>query len=1245
MADTDQDRSVAPDTDTPKQEKIVKLRPTLFIGVGGTGMEVMLRVRRRILSAVWGTTPPVRLDSLADFPLAQFLHFDLDQGAVLDSGKAQTTDLMAELVKLTDEDRIIENFEIDRYCRSDGDLARFPYIEAWSPLTPKRIRELGIDPSKGAGQIRAIGRLYFFDKYAKIRDKIRNKLTWLMNGLSKDAQFGRLGLELEQSYRIVVIGSIAGGTGSGSFVDMGWLAGWQANNTVSKAEIELVLFLPTGFASATNKDRTEANGYAALMELETYMREGRESFEERWDAYEKPELNRAPYDQIYLVDSGNLAQLHTAEQRDVYDMVADALFEDFNSGPFADKKRSTAINQKIHKDTPFNAAVPRNRYGDMKLSFHKGYSAFGQAILDTQGMVKRDIRAHHWVSAMLKAFFGVASGDGGNRATDKQRDDFMVAHMHLGAQPFSDFPDFSSREVDLKLAAGEFYDYALTTDLLTDRHGATVAMMQQKVDNQLEQLVGGFEREQWPTQVREAVKQLEKDAVRDENAMADVMEDRVSLRRRELFDEITAKLRDQLYNYLDNKEFGGLEFVLSLVEQIKARLEDPHTGLVHAQATNAARYQEIKEALRTYEYERLLGNLSQTRGFGLFGAKDKQARVILDQLKVEVGNYLKFHLRAKAATEGAQLLRDLSKWLGERVDVDATGNARWNGLVGELQAGRQAVLVMLANIEQRVALLQEDVKKDHATYLRVDAAEREVPLPPARQLREWADEAFKDFGGSRRLFPMLQQPQLRSGLFAKLRHKAEAQMPADVVAGRPGHDPDPLVEALRAMPPVERHRRFSELLSRAMPWIDANLGREYTPDADQYQCHIGVGNADEWKQFQEELFAQTPTQAGITARQLSFFTAGIRGRAVCYTELSGIPLAVLRGLETWRTSYRKESERIPVHTHRDPTKFTHPCVPTTDELARLADDFKTFLLGVMLRVLVRDPSARVFPPGQYQFTIGRGDVRRMGNERAFRLNGLPPNFRQQIHDAVLARAEALDKTQLGALAALALAYSTDVYMPRLVPNETGAQDTSKGFASAVAEQLAGDLKNRARRKGATDPELQRIERMCLEARLAEWTDVVPDSDADAYASEVREVRDGDDPRLKRAVRVEFFTPGWLEANVLTSQVPPGVSPGGGPPLLQGGFSGPGAPPPPPPSAFQYYVVLNGQRNGPHPFAHLQHWIGSGQLPGSTLTWREGLADWVASNQVPELAVLFTSVPPPPLPSSGPPPVPGPKAAE
>src|SRR3954469_6358413 len=95
-----------PSTAGKKAELKVDLRPTLFIGAGGTGMEVMMRIRRRILSAVWNRQHPTRVESIADFPVARFLHFDLDNQAIIDEGKSQQTDPWFELVKLSDEERL-----------------------------------------------------------------------------------------------------------------------------------------------------------------------------------------------------------------------------------------------------------------------------------------------------------------------------------------------------------------------------------------------------------------------------------------------------------------------------------------------------------------------------------------------------------------------------------------------------------------------------------------------------------------------------------------------------------------------------------------------------------------------------------------------------------------------------------------------------------------------------------------------------------------------------------------------------------------------------------------------------------------------------------------------------------------------------------------------------------------------------------------------------------------------------------
>ena len=1237
-----------------KQDTNIDVRPTLFIGVGGTGMEVLMRVRRRILNKLWGGSGArMRIDSLVDFPVAQFIQFDLDSGAVIDSGRAQADDLQFDQVKFSDEDKIVESFDIEKYSRDDDALEKYPHIKDWLSLTPKKIRELGIDPSKGAGQIRAISRLYFFDKYAKVRDKIRLKLKTLKSGLSHERQLSQLGLKMETSkFRIVVVGSVAGGTGSGAFLDMGLLARWLAKSEVGAADVDLMLFLPTGYSGA-NKDRTEANGYAALMELESAML-GNKGYVGRWDAHDQPELPREPYGEVYLIDSGNVAQQHTNDVADVYQMVADALFEDFASGDFARRKRSVAVNQAQHKNFLHDALVPKNRFPDMRLSFSKRYSALGQAVLETHQEARSDERAHRWAGEMLKAYFGVGSVDSSvNRATDKQRDAFMASHMALRPTTFSEFPEFSDKSIDLKRSSGAFVDYGVVDDLLSDKTGLLLAGVEQRVNHRIDKIRNEFDRAEWPTQVRDAVKQLERDAVRDQDSTADTTEDRVARRRREVFSQVTGVVRDQLFAYLDNKEFGGLEYVLSLVEQVQDRLEAAGNGVLADLTRNAERYREIKEAVRTREIERLLTNLGQTKG-GFFGNGEKQAVTVLDQLRVEIANGIKFHLRAKAADEAAVLMAELSTWLGRKTGVDAQGRAICNGLVGEFQAGRDAVVAMLDRLQRANLVVQQDLKKDHATLIHIAAPEHEVPMPGASLLREWADEVFKDLGGSKALFPMLGDVAKREKLLSTVKRMAERQLALAADAARSnggdaGTD-DPLVEGLEKMSAGHRQDVFRKLLACAMPWIDANLSGDINVRADQYKCFIGVAGADEFRRkFGDELLSCVPTQTGITSAQLSIVETGVPGRAVCYCELSGVPMTVLRGLESWRTSYRKESEKSPTHTHIDSTQFAHPMAPTTDEISRLADDFKQFLLAVMLGVLTRG-SLRIVPPGQYQFAVARGDVRRVGNERAVRQNGLPVAYREAIVTRVRAQLDDAGPLLLVALAALSEHYENAVYTPKLVSDATGAEQTRKGFASAIAGEVKQELRDRARRKGLDGSEIDKLTNALLD-QLKPWASPIGDSDADAYDWEVREPGEDGKVRLKFVINAPMLVPGALEALLQPAAPAPAAAAVHAPAAALGGLSGlsatmpplPGAMPPPLAGAvldeLRYHIGINGQQYGPFGAQQLGQMLAGGQIAvAGTKVWRQGLPAWVDLDALAELVPALCSATPPALPPVTPPPL-------
>ena len=74
--------------------------------------------------------------------------------------------------------------------------------------------------------------------------------------------------------------------------------------------------------------------------------------------------------------------------------------------------------------------------------------------------------------------------------------------------------------------------------------------------------------------------------------------------------------------------------------------------------------------------------------------------------------------------------------------------------------------------------------------------------------------------------------------------------------------------------------------------------------------------------------------------------------------------------------------------------------------------------------------------------------------------------------------------------------------------------------------------------------------------------------------------------------------------------------------------GASAAPPPLPAAMAFHVAINGQQAGPFDMMALQAQASSGGLKRDSLVWKAGMAQWSKAGEVPELAALFTSMPPP-----------------
>jgi membrane protease subunit (stomatin/prohibitin family) len=76
---------------------------------------------------------------------------------------------------------------------------------------------------------------------------------------------------------------------------------------------------------------------------------------------------------------------------------------------------------------------------------------------------------------------------------------------------------------------------------------------------------------------------------------------------------------------------------------------------------------------------------------------------------------------------------------------------------------------------------------------------------------------------------------------------------------------------------------------------------------------------------------------------------------------------------------------------------------------------------------------------------------------------------------------------------------------------------------------------------------------------------------------------------------------------------------------------PAAVPPPLPQVNNYHVVLNGQQAGPFDVMKFPALIAAGQINPQTLVWKPGMPNWTPAGNVTELAALFQSNTPPPIP--------------
>jgi hypothetical protein len=280
----------------------VVFRPTVVLGLGGTGYNTLLKLKKRFIDA-YGSVPPI----------IRFLSIDTTENA--EGGE-----------KSSPGERLDHN---ETYVLQVGNPANLvngtnPHIDEW---WPPEIPTQAI--TAGAGQVRARGRLALFAKAAEVYGRIRRAVDDVRNIRNQKQMYADEFQVSERSgVEIQIVGSLAGGTGSGTFLDVAFMARDVIGGD-EQSNFTAVLLLPGIFTRMNGVALVKPNAYGALKEIEN-LSTSRATFTIDY-GFRRVDVTRPPFDVVYLVDSVNEQGRVVTEQNDLHTLIADGMYVQIGS--------------------------------------------------------------------------------------------------------------------------------------------------------------------------------------------------------------------------------------------------------------------------------------------------------------------------------------------------------------------------------------------------------------------------------------------------------------------------------------------------------------------------------------------------------------------------------------------------------------------------------------------------------------------------------------------------------------------------------------------------------------------------------------------------------------------------------------------------------------------------------------------------------------------------------------------------
>ena len=282
--------------------RYIMAAPTLIVGLGGTGS--------KIVQKVYNLATPAQRKNLS------FVVFDTDINELRDiTEKTPAIKTVQTSAKLT----VGEYLDADRFAR-----------DTWFPVNKIMNRKA---LTEGAGQVRSISRLAFNTaiqqgKLAPLEEAITN--LYIMSG-DKGAQ----------AMRVMLVGSLCGGTGSGLLLPVSLYIRNYLKTSLQQgsAVIRGFFILPEVFYKVIHtvpeRNNLKCNAYAAVREIDAFFMKGDGSLPENYDLhYMVPtpgsnirlDMADSPMDFCFLYDAQNMDGQQLKTFPDYLDHAANCIY-------------------------------------------------------------------------------------------------------------------------------------------------------------------------------------------------------------------------------------------------------------------------------------------------------------------------------------------------------------------------------------------------------------------------------------------------------------------------------------------------------------------------------------------------------------------------------------------------------------------------------------------------------------------------------------------------------------------------------------------------------------------------------------------------------------------------------------------------------------------------------------------------------------------------------------------------------